>query len=94
MTETAAPKTVRRTVIVTDPETEEPVTFVDGDVLPEWAAELVTNPAVFEPEESTSLDLPSSSTTTGRRFRSESVNSDGSVTVVDTDKRIVRTAAP
>lgn len=93
MTDTveSTPKIVRRTVMVTDPETEKPVTFVDGDELPAWAAELVTNPAVFEAPEETSLGLPVGSERTGVRFRSEYVDANGDLVVRDSDKRLVRT---
>jgi hypothetical protein len=44
--------TLAATVHVTDPATNERHVFVAGDVLPEWAVDLVTNPAAFASEQS------------------------------------------
>lgn len=43
-------KTLACFVTVHNPETGESVTFETGDVLPDWAEALVTNPDVFETE--------------------------------------------
>lgn len=46
-----ANKPIKKTVMVVNPETGVHETFVpsdDGTYLPDWAAELVTNPQVFE----------------------------------------------
>lgn len=91
-TEETAPKIIRRTVILQHPDTQERVTLRAGDELPEWAVPLVSNPKVFQPEESTSLDLPAPSERSGMRVRQEYVDAEGNLVVHDSDKRVLRTA--
>lgn len=51
---TSEPKVLARTVTVTNPATRQLVSFTKGDVLPEWAEPLVTNPRAFASDGPTS----------------------------------------
>jgi hypothetical protein len=50
--------TLATNVVVTDPATGQPASFLAGEQPPDWAVEQITNPAAWEADESDEQDGP------------------------------------